>query len=368
MVQVRPMCSNARRALPSRVQSISPLLTPRSYQRNSATTPAPSVILPATHGYFGLGKTTSTFDPVQSWTMWWPMWWPSFLCLPHSKALASSLSINFEQLRMSRCAIASKGRLGYITCHDPHLQLQGVEAAEQFRERCLSCYKTDACRAPLAKRRATSPPDSCVLCHMPKEPLENISHASSADHRILRDRSEEPPAVSLRSSMDSAELIYDVTPLNLREASPDRRSSALAYTQAVPRYPELGQKGFAVLEQAARELPDDAEVQASYGLVLLIAQPRESAHAAEPCKEPLLSVQNHPKSGRSWESSIAAGSGDCGNRSLLKMRSKPPYLQLARVYSRLKDFKNAREILDLVLKVDRSSGAAKARFLFRGKP
>lgn len=149
----------------------------------------------------------------------------------------------FEQLSMSRCAIASKGRLGYITYHDPHLQLQGVEAAEQFPERCLSCHKTDACRAPLAKRRATSPPDSCVLRHMPKEPRENISHASSADHRILRDRSEEPPAVSLRSSMDSAELIYDVTPLNLREASPDPRSSALAYTQAVPSISGTRAKG-----------------------------------------------------------------------------------------------------------------------------
>lgn len=43
--------------------------------------------------------------------------------------------------------------------------------------------------------------------------------------------------------------------------------AALAYIQAVPTYPELGQKGFAVLEQAAREFPDDAEVQAAYGLV-----------------------------------------------------------------------------------------------------
>lgn len=37
----------------------------------------------------------------------------------------------------------------------------------------------------------------------------------------------------------------------------------------------------------------------------------------------------------------------------------PPYLQLARVYSRLKDFKNPREILDLVLKVDPGNDAAR---------
>lgn len=30
----------------------------------------------------------------------------------------------FEQLKLSQCAIASKGRLGCITCHDPHVELR----------------------------------------------------------------------------------------------------------------------------------------------------------------------------------------------------------------------------------------------------
>jgi formate-dependent nitrite reductase cytochrome c552 subunit len=83
----------------------------------------------------------------------------------------------FEQLRLSRCAIASKGRLGCISCHDPHVQLRGAEAAEDFRKRCLTCHKVESCRAPFARRQSTSPPDSCVTCHMPKQQLENISHA-----------------------------------------------------------------------------------------------------------------------------------------------------------------------------------------------
>lgn len=37
----------------------------------------------------------------------------------------------------------------------------------------------------------------------------------------------------------------------------------------------------------------------------------------------------------------------------------PPYLELARLYSLLKDFKSAREILDLVLKVDPGNYAAR---------
>jgi Flp pilus assembly protein TadD len=46
-------------------------------------------------------------------------------------------------------------------------------------------------------------------------------------------------------------------------------------------YPELRQKGFAVLQQAAQEFPDDAEVQATYGLVLLVVRPGEGARAGE---------------------------------------------------------------------------------------
>jgi tetratricopeptide (TPR) repeat protein len=271
----------------------------------------------------------------------------------------------FEQLKMSRCAIASKGRLGCITCHDPHVQLHGVEAAEQFRERCLTCHKTDTCLAPLARRRATSPPDNCVQCHMPKEPLENISHASSADHRILRDPSENPLAGTLRSSIYSAELIYAATPLNFSEARPDLRSLALAYTQAVPRYPELGQKGFAVLELAARELPDDAEVQASYGLILLIAQPRESAHAAEILQKAIALGSKSPevrtKLGnlRLRQGQVTAAIDLYKDSIQVDSFYTPPYLELARVYSLLKDFKSAREILDLVLKGDPGNDAAR---------
>jgi hypothetical protein len=151
----------------------------------------------------------------------------------------------FEQLKLSRCAIASKGRLGCITCHDPHVQLHGADAAEDFRDRCLTCHKVESCRAPSARRQSTSPPDSCVTCHMPKEQLQNISHASATDHRILRNPSENLQARDQVLPSPSEDLVYDPRPLGFENAKPDMRSLALAYPQVAGHYPILRQKGFA---------------------------------------------------------------------------------------------------------------------------
>ena len=106
-----------------------------------------------------------------------------------------------------------------------------AEAAKDFRERCLTCHKVESCRAPFASRQSTSPPDSCVACHMPKQQLENISHRSATDHLILRDPSENLQASDQVFPAPSEELVYDSRPLGSEEAKPDLRSRALAYPQ-----------------------------------------------------------------------------------------------------------------------------------------
>lgn len=280
----------------------------------------------------------------------------------------------FEQLKMSRCAISSKGRLGCITCHNPHVQLHGAEAAEHFRDRCLTCHRVETCRAPLRKRQSTSPPDNCVLCHMPKQPLENIGHASSTDHRILREPSEYPRAGDVGSPAPSAELIYDFKPLSFEVAKPDLRSLALAYTQAARQYPELSQIGFAVLQQAAQEIPGDAEVQANYGLILLLAQPHEEARAAQALQRALDLGSNSPEV-RTKLANLRLRQGQVTAAIDLYKASiqiepfyTPPYLDLARVYFMLKDDKNAREALESVLKLDPGNDAARQELLKLGPP
>jgi len=280
----------------------------------------------------------------------------------------------FEQLRLSRCAIASKGRLGCITCHDPHVELSGVEAAQDFRQRCLTCHKVESCRAPLASRQSTSPPDNCVTCHMPKQQLQNISHASATDHRILRDPSENLQARDQVLPAPSDALVYDSRPLGFEDAKPDLRSLALAYPQVAGKYPILRQEGLAALQQAARELRDDAEVQATYGLVLAVAQPGERARAADALQRAIDLGSRSPEV-RSKLADIRLQQGQVKAAIDLYKESiqiepfyRPAYIDLARAYLMLEDLDHAYEILDRLLKIDPGNDAARQGWLKLGPP
>jgi len=280
----------------------------------------------------------------------------------------------FEQLRLSQCAIASKGRLGCITCHDPHVQLHGAEAAQDFRGRCLTCHKVDSCRAPFARRQSTSPPDSCVACHMPKQQLQNISHASATDHRILRDPSENVQARDQVLAAPSDELVYISRPLGFEDAKPDLRSLALAYPQVAGHYPVLRQKGLAALQQAARELPDDAEIQGTYGLILALAQPGEGARAGDALQRAIDLGSKSPEV-RSKLADLRLQQGQVTAAIDLYKQSiqiepfyRPAYADLARAYLLSKDLDNAYEILGRLLKIDPGNDAARQAWLKLAPP
>lgn len=91
-----------------------------------------------------------------------------------------------EQMHASRCFQASAGKLGCISCHDPHEAPAPEKKEAYFRERCLACHKDQGCRLPLEVRRQTSKDDSCAHCHMPVTGSSNIAHVSLSDHRIRR--------------------------------------------------------------------------------------------------------------------------------------------------------------------------------------
>jgi hypothetical protein len=269
----------------------------------------------------------------------------------------------FEQLRLSQCAIESKGRMGCITCHDPHVESHGAEAAQEFRERCLSCHKVDSCRAPVQKRQATSPADNCVTCHMPKQAIENMNHAALTDHRILREPSEDLQGRDQLLREPSDELVYNPTPLGFENAKPDLRSLALAYPQVAGHYPELQQKGFEALQQAAREFPDDAEVQGTYGLVLSAVRPGEDAAGA---LQRAITLGSRSTEVRTRLGNLRLQQGNIATAVELYKQSidldplyTPAYVNLARAYLMSEDFQNARETLDRVLKLDPGNDAAR---------
>jgi Flp pilus assembly protein TadD len=100
----------------------------------------------------------------------------------------------FEQMHESKCFIASQGRLGCISCHDPHKQPAPDERSAYYRSRCIECHGDRGCSLPTNVRLAQSRDDDCTKCHMPPNSTSDIAHAATAEHRILRrQKGNDPP-------------------------------------------------------------------------------------------------------------------------------------------------------------------------------
>ncbi|MFM8891535.1 MAG: hypothetical protein ACKOTB_07915 [Planctomycetia bacterium] len=98
-----------------------------------------------------------------------------------------------EQMRTSRCFRGSDGRLGCVSCHDPHAPPPtGDDAALFHRARCAACHETAPCSLPQTERDRPPAAGSCVHCHMPRQTTEGVPHTGLTDHTIPRRPS--PPA------------------------------------------------------------------------------------------------------------------------------------------------------------------------------
>jgi tetratricopeptide (TPR) repeat protein len=103
------------------------------------------------------------------------------------------LSAQVDRLLLSRCYLESQGRMECVTCHDPHVTVYRKDRpADFFTSKCLSCHTTESCKGSPSARRATSPTDDCVFCHMRKAEPSDHRHAVFTDHWIRR-RIDEPP-------------------------------------------------------------------------------------------------------------------------------------------------------------------------------
>ncbi len=93
-----------------------------------------------------------------------------------------------DRLRESRCFQESGGRLECLTCHNPHVSIHRADRpADHFRRACLTCHQEAGCSGPEGARRATSPPDDCVACHMRRGEAAGHAHGTFTDHWIRRD-------------------------------------------------------------------------------------------------------------------------------------------------------------------------------------
>ena len=173
-----------------------------------------------------------------------------------------------EQMHESRCFRASRGRLGCISCHDPHQLPAPEEKVAYYRDRCLECHADRGCRLPAAVRLERSRDDDCAGCHMPRSRSSDILHAAATSHRILR-HADEPD----RSPVPTVEPRDRQRPVvNFHRELMDERERAEAERDIGVALCRDGPEGAAValplLEAALAARPDDVTAWESKGFAL----------------------------------------------------------------------------------------------------
>ena len=192
----------------------------------------------------------------------------------------------------------------------------------------------------------------------------NLGHSALTDHRILRIPSQSPlMADAARESPD--DLIYHTKPSPKPDAAPDLRTLALAYFEVSQLYPAFRQKGFALLEEAARELPDDDEVQAAYGMVLMLARPRALSEASQALQKAIdagsrsVEVRTRLAKLRLRDGKLASAIQLYNEAIETDPYYTPAYLGLAYLYAVAEDRQEAIETLQRILKYDPGNETAR---------
>jgi hypothetical protein len=197
-----------------------------------------------------------------------------------------------EQMHASRCYRASGGRLGCISCHDPHRLPGAGERVSYYRGRCLECHADHGCGLPESARRAEGREDSCIRCHMPRSASSDIAHTASTNHRILRIAGEVGGDADSPSG-DPAGLPSDDEPLVLfhrdligaegRASTGRDLGIALTYegraTDDELGRAVLGRMALPLLSTALKVRPDDALAWHARASALWLLNRREEAMA-----------------------------------------------------------------------------------------
>ncbi len=172
----------------------------------------------------------------------------------------------YAQMTLSKCYRASAGRLSCLTCHNPHFEPPAAEAPAYFRKKCLLCHTEQSCKAPLAMRRAQSPPDDCVGCHMPRQNLHSISHSSLTNHRIIAFPGEPFPEAAFHMTTPALPDVVHVDAIPGKDGVPLSRMTLLqAYSGLSQTHPEYKPRYEKLLGQLSKTQPHNPFILSALG-------------------------------------------------------------------------------------------------------
>ena len=187
---------------------------------------------------------------------------------------------HYYSMTLSKCYRASGGKLGCTSCHDPHVEPSRDEAPVYFRNKCLACHSEKSCTVALDVRQHQQPPDDCASCHMPKRDVQQISHSSITNHRILSRPDEPfPDAAFQQTTPASPDLIHLNPAPGPKNTTPSPLILLQAYGELAERNPEYAKRYLEELDQLQRTDPGNPLVQAAMGTRELQAGKYEEAIA-----------------------------------------------------------------------------------------
>lgn len=179
----------------------------------------------------------------------------------------SVLLEHYFGMRLSKCYRASAGKLGCITCHNPHAEISGAEAVTYYRAKCLRCHQPESCKLAVEERVKKSPADDCASCHMPKRTVTTITHAALTDHSITVRPGEPYPEEAFPSHAAGGTGLLHLT------SAPGGPASSIPPITLLRAYLDLirdGHKEFTarkneLLDKLARGAPADPLVLSALG-------------------------------------------------------------------------------------------------------
>jgi cytochrome c-type biogenesis protein CcmH/NrfG len=202
------------------------------------------------------GRLTYDYRPGLPLEWFWAIFQSSPTMGERSKAVSQ-----VEQMYGSQCYKGSQGKLGCISCHDPHLRPAAEQRVAFYRDRCQQCHAQQPCSLSLEVRRRKSKEDSCIDCHMPRLQSPDIAHTALSDHRILRKpaprQNPRPPQQPLGDEVPLVAFHHGYA-LPEKEAQRDVGVAIIQLARQMKgSEPRIGRMAQQLLEKSVQTWPED---------------------------------------------------------------------------------------------------------------